>query len=95
MNGWLRRILLDHCGDELGWTIVLFDPQACNLNGPPQYLLTTTPSTPHHTNPISRDERSATECRLRLGWTILNISFGNVHDRKSTDANSSWELEND
>ena len=42
----LRISLLDHRGDELGW--FLFDPQACNLNGPPFYqpppLLPPTPN---------------------------------------------------
>jgi hypothetical protein len=46
---------------------------------------------------ISRTQTrfSATECRQRLGWTILNIALDNVHDHMFPDAKSSWETKND
>ena len=52
MNSLLRRILLNHCGDEPGWTFIRFDPQACNLirsRVPP--IPTFLPTHPHPTNP--------------------------------------------
>ena len=44
--GW-GDSLFDHCGDELGWIFIQFDPRACNLNRPP--IPTTHPLPPPQT----------------------------------------------
>jgi hypothetical protein len=82
MNGWLRRSLLDHRGDEPGWTFVWFDPQACNLNGPPyQPSLTPTPTpTPLHPSSLY----------LKRSPPLLRQTLNNTFERPNWQSNSRY-----
>jgi hypothetical protein len=79
----LRRSLLNPRGNELGWTLIRFDPQACNLNAPPPY---------HHLLPPEKIFCNRVPRKAGL-WTITGIPFSAKYDGMLAMAKSGWHEE--